>query len=72
MWRRDKFAYPWSRRYLSTHIHTNTRLKYGSHMKGLATPSPTVTPHPNLEELNKKLRLLLEDSSKAQLLSSLP
>jgi hypothetical protein len=46
--------------------YKHTRLKYGSHMKGLTTPSPTITPHPNLKELNKKLRLLKKDSYKVQ------
>jgi len=44
----------------STHLHTNTRLKYGSRMKGLNTPSPTITPHPNLKELNKKIKVVKE------------
>jgi hypothetical protein len=35
-------------------------------MKGLTTPSPTITPHPNLKELNKKLRFFKKDSYKVQ------
>lgn len=46
--------------------YKHTRLKYGSHMKGLTTPSPTITPHPNLQELNKKSKLLKKDGYKAQ------
>ena len=51
----------------STHVHTNTHaFKHGSHMKGLTTPSPTITPHPNFKELNKKSKLLKKDGYKAQ------
>jgi hypothetical protein len=35
-------------------------------MKGLTTPSPTITPHPNFKELNKKSKLLKKDGYKAQ------
>ena len=52
--------------------YKHTRLKYGSHMKGLTTPSPTITPHPNLKELDKKSKLLKKDGSKAQGKPSLP
>jgi hypothetical protein len=41
-------------------------------MKGLTTPSPTITPHPNLKELHKKSKLLKKDGYKAQGKPSLP